>query len=112
MSFAFLNFPNLIDDVIAAQIQVDGREAKRVDHILSIEKMTELPSLRSQGRNSSLPRRAERAVGDTVTVLMWAVWPMRFFSTLRGLRDQTLTTLSQPAETKVCLRSSGEKRTQ
>jgi hypothetical protein len=58
------------------------------------------------------PEAHREPSGDTVTVLMYPVWPTRLVRSLQLVRFHTLTILSQPPDTMMGLEVTGEKRTQ
>ena len=72
-----------------------------------------LPSVRSQSMAMpSLPPDAHREPsGETVTLFRYPLCPSRLVLNLQLARDQTLTTLSQPAETMTGAVTEGENLT-
>ncbi len=72
------------------------------------------PSAKSHSiATPSLPPLAQREPsGDTVTVFMCPVWPMRLVRSLQSVNFHTFNSLSQPPETMIGVAVAGEKRTQ
>merc|ERR1719198_2804587 len=72
-----------------------------------------LPSLTSHNiAVPSLPPEAQREPsGETVQVYTTPVWPTKFVRSLQLLKFQTLTSLSQPADTISGILADGENAT-